>query len=54
MPTQNALYTVLLFITAGVLFAFALYARQRRVTIGAISFMWLALVVAEWTLTYAL
>src|SRR5215217_2114803 len=54
MPAQNALYTVLLFTTAGVLFAFALYVQQRRGTLGAVAFMWLALLVAEWALTYAL
>jgi signal transduction histidine kinase/CheY-like chemotaxis protein len=54
MPSQNAIFTVLLFITTGVLFVFALYARQRRATVGALAFMRLALLVAAWTLTYAL
>ena len=47
-------YTALLFITTGVLVAFALYAWQRRATAGAVPFLWLALTIAEWTLTYAL
>src|SRR5215210_3500489 len=54
MPAQNAIYTVLLFVTAGVLVAFALYAQQRHGTLGAVAFMWLALLVAEWAMTYAL
>src|SRR5215211_5110699 len=54
MPLQNAIYTALLFITTGTLAAFALYARLRRGVTGAPAFVWLALVVAEWVLTYAL
>ena len=54
MSWQPIAYTLLLVITAGVLVAFASYARQRRATVGAVAFMWLALVVAEWALTYAL
>ena len=54
MPSQNAIYTVLLFITPGALAAFALYARLRRGVAGAPAFVWLALAVAEWVLTYAL
>src|SRR5215212_5367039 len=50
MSWQYTVYTVLLFTITGVLVALALYARQRRAT----AFMWLALVVAEWALTYAL
>src|SRR5262249_26857771 len=47
-------YTALLFVTTGVLVAFALYARLRRSVVGAPAFVWLALMVAEWVLTYAL
>jgi PAS domain S-box-containing protein len=54
MPSQNAIYTVLLFVTTGLLAAFALYARLRRGVAGAPAFVWLALAVAEWVLTYAL
>ena len=54
MPWQNAIYTVLLFITTGALVAFALYARLRRGVAGAPAFVWLALLVAVWVLTYAL
>jgi signal transduction histidine kinase/DNA-binding response OmpR family regulator len=54
MPSQNAIYTVLLFITTGALAAFALYGRVRRGVAGAPAFVWLALAVAEWVLTYAL
>jgi PAS domain S-box-containing protein len=50
MSWQPIAYTALLFTITGVLVALALYARQRRAT----AFMWLALVVAEWALTYAL
>src|SRR5262249_47214489 len=51
---QYLAYTALLFSTTGVLVALALYARQRRGTVGATAFVWLALAVAEWALTYAL
>ncbi len=54
MPSQNAIYTVLLFITTGALAAFALYGRLRRGVAGAPAFVWLALAVAEWVLAYAL
>src|SRR5262249_35391873 len=54
MSWYHTAYTVLLFVTTGVLVALALYARQRRGIVGATAFMWLALVVAEWALTYAL
>jgi PAS domain S-box-containing protein len=54
MPSQNAIFTVLLFITTGALAAFALYGRLRRGVAGAPAFVWLALAVAEWVLTYAL
>src|SRR5215216_4201190 len=54
MPSQNAIFTVLLFVTTGALGAFALYARLRRSVAGAPAFVWLALAVAEWVLTYAL
>jgi len=54
MPSQNAIYTVLLFVTTGALAAFALYGRLRRGVAGAPAFVWLALTVAEWVLTYAL
>ncbi len=54
MPSQNAIFTVLLFITTGALAAFALYAWLRRGVAGAPAFVWLALAVAEWVLTYAL
>src|SRR5262245_30415783 len=54
MPWQYRAYTALLFITTGVLVALALFARQRRTTTGATAFMWLALAIAEWVLTYAL
>jgi hypothetical protein len=48
MPSQNAIFTVLLFITTGALAAFALYAWLRRSVAGAPAFVWLALTVAEW------
>jgi signal transduction histidine kinase/DNA-binding response OmpR family regulator len=54
MTWQNASYTVLLFTTTGVLMALALYAWLRRGVSGATAFIWLALVIAEWVLTYAL
>src|SRR5690349_22216022 len=54
MPSQDAIFTVLLFITTGALGAFALYGRLRRSVAGAPAFVWLALAVAEWVLTYAL
>jgi hypothetical protein len=54
MDWQYTAYTAFLFTTTGVLVALALYAQQRRTTAGATAFMWLALVVAEWALTYAL
>jgi PAS domain S-box-containing protein len=54
MPWQNAIYAILLFITTGTLVAFALYAQLRRGVAGAAAFVWLALAVAEWVLTYAL
>jgi hypothetical protein len=54
MPSQNAIFTVLLFITTGALAAFALYGRLRHGVAGARAFVWLALAVAEWVLTYAL
>ena len=52
MSWQYTAYTALLFTTTGMLVALALYAQRRRTTAGATAFMWLALVVAEWTLTY--
>jgi PAS domain S-box-containing protein len=54
MPWQYTFYVVLLLATTGVLATLALYAWYRRTVPGAVPFVWLALAVAEWTLTYAL
>ncbi|MBN1261293.1 MAG: PAS domain S-box protein [Anaerolineae bacterium] len=54
MTWQFNLYTLLLFISAGVSFSVALFAWRRRPTSGAIPLTLLMLAVAEWALGYGI